>query len=66
MMTNTGHAESRLLHDRLRAPRQSPDASRDARWAEKRRIAEGWFDVIRLAERLRREQAGEPFMRLVR
>lgn len=33
-------------------------------WADKRRIAAGWLEVPRLAERLRRRRKGELIMKL--
>jgi hypothetical protein len=35
-------------------------------WEAKRAIALGWFEVLRLAERMRRQDAREPVVRLVR
>ncbi len=38
----------------------------ERRWQEKRRIALGWFCVLRLAELTRRLDAGQPVLRLIR
>lgn len=34
-------------------------------WERKRREARGWIEVLRLAERLRRERNGHPLLELV-
>ena len=44
--------------------RNPNDASRQSAWDAKRAIALGWFEVLRLAERMRRIDAGEPVIRI--